>query len=804
VIDARLLIPAAASWGGAVAVTVGLRTVFDPVTRHDWAIWTLAGGGVAALLLLVAGTVGTLTRWTRGRQRLTVVVVALAGLLLGISSAASHVLALAPEQVAAWIQARATATVRGVVTSEAVTKSTSAAVWRTAPRLEYRVATSTIAARGQALDVDLPIIVRLPVTSTAPAVGADIVLAGRLGPPAAQSDVAAVMTVSTRAPQVTQVSSPGWVDVVTGSMRAGLRRSLVGTPPDAGALVAGLAIGDESAQSTLLRTQMRTSGLAHLTAVSGGNVSIVVVTVLALATAVRLPVVARVLASLFALVFFVILVGPAPSVIRAAAMAGLVLVGLLVGGRRAGPSVLAASLIVLVVLAPGLTASWGFALSAGATAGVILLSARTAAWLVRWPPTARLPPALRDGLSVTIAAQVATVPLLVAMGSSIGWVTLPANILAMPVVAPVTILGLLSAIGSPVAPVLATALAHAAAWPAAWIAFVAARCSALPGARLPVPSGWGGVLVLLGIAVALAWGARGVRRAYPHGVPRGLRIASCALLSVAVVMAVVLPPGRRAWPPLGWLMIMCDVGQGDGLLLHVADHAAVVVDVGPEPEAIHRCLDDAQVAVVPAVILTHFHADHVGGLEGVLRDRPVGVLLATPVRDPPEEAELVDRTAADHGLFVQPISAGDERTVGQLTWRAVWPKRTIPSRSVPNNASVVLIVETAGHRLLLMGDAEPEAQAAASPDFAAVPYDVIKVPHHGSQYQHPLLTSWAPAPVALISVGAGNVYGHPAAATVSAWHGIGALVVRTDENGDAAVVPDGGGVAVAVRRGSPQ
>jgi competence protein ComEC len=185
----------------------------------------------------------------------------------------------------------------------------------------------------------------------------------------------------------------------------------------------------------------------------------------------------------------------------------------------------------------------------------------------------------------------------------------------------------------------------------------------------------------------------------------------------------------------------------------------------------------------------------------VLRDREVAAVLANPLRDPQGEAVLVDEVLADRGLPLTPVAAGDVRAVGDVTWRALWPRRVIHAGSVPNNASLVLAVTVRGHSLLLAGDIEPEAQAAVAADLRAQPFDVVKVPHHGSRYQSPLLTSWAPAPIALISVGAENDYGHPAQETIDAWRAAGALVARTDLNGDVAVVASGSGLGVVVRDG---
>ena len=124
----------------------------------------------------------------------------------------------------------------------------------------------------------------------------------------------------------------------------------------------------------------------------------------------------------------------------------------------------------------------------------------------------------------------------------------------------------------------------------------------------------------------------------------------------------------------------------------------------------------------------------------------------------------MDEVLATAGMTIEEVTAGDARSAGAVQWRTIWPRRRITSGSVPNNASLVLMLTVADRRILLTGDIEPEAQAAVAADLQLQRFDVVKVPHHGSRYQSPLLTSWAPAPVALISVGAGNDYGHPVSA----------------------------------------
>lgn len=233
-------------------------------------------------------------------------------------------------------------------------------------------------------------------------------------------------------------------------------------------------------------------------------------------------------------------------------------------------------------------------------------------------------------------------------------------------------------------------------------------------------------------------------------------------------------------------------------MLHAGRATGVVVDAGPDPATIDTCLDRLGIRQVPLVVLTHFHADHVDGLPGVLSGRRVGEIDVTDDRDPPYGAEEVDRDAAAVGLTpTLPAYAGTRR-IGAVTLQTLWPPpHWVPAD--PNDASVVMLATVGGVRILLAGDAEPPSQEGISRAWPGLRADVLKVPHHGSRYQDPAFLSSVGAPLALISVGADNDYGHPAPETLALLQQTGAEVLRTDLEGDLAVAVQDGRLGVSHR-----
>ncbi|WP_103503813.1 ComEC/Rec2 family competence protein [Streptomyces sp. SM12] len=618
-------------------------------------------------------------------------------------------------------------------------------------------------------------------------------LSARTAPPSGSgADIAAVLFVRGSGPPQ-PLAGPSAVQRAAGMLRERLREATDGLPADPRGLLPALIVGDPSRVPEDLDEAVRATDLTHMIVVSGAHLSLVLAVLIGSAgtasraerggLAARFGVPLRVTAILGgALVLgFVVLCRPGPSVLRAAVCGAITLLAIATGRRRSLLPALAAATLLLILYDPTHAQSFGFLLSVLATGALLTIAPGWSLALQR----RGVPPRLAEGLAVAAAAQSVCAPVVAVFSARVSLVAIPANLLAELAFAPVLVIGWTAMLVAPVAMPPAEALAWLASWPARWIAWVARTGAALPGAEFGWPDGWWGAALLAALTVALVTLARVLPR-HPW------LAAGCALLVLlAAVRPQPLTQWLSGWPPPGWSLVACDVGQGDALVLSAGPGAAVVVDAGPDPGSVDDCLRTLGVRHVPLVVLSHFHADHVGGLAGVMRGRTVGEIHTTGVRDPASQAELVSGLASAAGVPIREVAAGEGGAVGELSWEVLWPPGGATALGA-NDASVTLLVRAAELTMLLPGDLEPPAQRqllAAHPDLP--PVDVLKVAHHGSAYQEPALLDALRPRWAVVSAGADNTYGHPAPATLRALEEAGATVLRTDVHGGVALTPAG-------------
>ncbi|MEU8355088.1 ComEC/Rec2 family competence protein [Nonomuraea sp. NPDC048882] len=815
---------------------------------------------------------------------------------------------------------------------------------------------------------------------------------GRLAKPIPGSLIAATLLVRGPPRVLTQ---PSGLQTAAGALRSGLRSAADVLPPDQRGLLPGLVVGDVSRMDPQVTADFKEAGLSHLNAVSGANLAIVAGATLAISRLIGLSLPLRAIFAAVAMLAFAIVARPSPSVLRALLMGLAAAIAMGTGRSKDGFAALTATVLFLILFAPELARSYGFALSVTATAGILILAPRWRDKLTgttretpspetephphsahphpahphpdrlhhdhahhdhahqafpdrdyadrdhihristdpfdldhpspyplnpghfqwghsQWghlgsdhsdlsrfaadrpspdssglhrhgsdhsdsgrldpdscnadrvcsghhvvdrceparrdpdaydpstpapdrrnvddpsprhthlrhsdphgsgPPHSdphgselrhqgpdsgfswRVPRWMAEAVAVPAAAQLAVTPVLVLMAGQLTPVAVIANLLVAPAVAPATLLGFGAALIAPVWPDGARLLVIPAGYAVGWIITVARWAVNLPFANVPWPAGLAGLgLLLLALVVAALLLRRRAWRAM------ALTAAGAALLTVLVIR-----PITGAWPPRNWLMVMCDVGQGDGLVISAGPGRGVVVDTGPDPVTMDRCLRRIGIEDVPLLVLTHPHADHVNGLTGVLRNRRVGAVVVSPQRTDARSVARVSSTLAHHRIPEWTAPPGTRWRFGPSELTVLAPEVTADDMhgygegSAINNSSVVMHVRWRAGSILLSGDLETEAQEQLH-HHLTVRADLLKTPHHGSNRQSPAFLSSLGARAALISVGADNDYGHPAESTLNLLRRLGLTIYRTDQDGDLAVVErEEGGMAVVAR-----
>jgi competence protein ComEC len=545
---------------------------------------------------------------------------------------------------------------------------------------------------------------------------------------------------------------------------AGLGR---GMPAREAALARGFVLGEDEEIDARTEEDFRRAGLSHLLAVSGQNVTLLALLAMPLLGAFGIPLRERLLWVLALIAVYVPVAGAGPSIQRAAVMGAIGVLATFGGRRSSRLYALALAALVTLAIDPGIGADVGWQLSFAAVLGILLIAsplrraieARVGKGAWRRP--------LAEGVAVAVAATVATAPLIAFHFEELSTTTLVANVLALPAVAPAMWLGMCAAALAQLPGVPLEPLNGLDALLLAYVAQVASWCAAPEWATLRVHlDGIGLLFAYLGLAVGLL-----ACRRWPRQV--------AALGAVSLACALPLPHlggAGDSGPPLGLEVDVLDVGQGDAILFRPRGAPAVLVDGGPPGDGLARMLETSGVDSLGAVVATHDQSDHVGGIEELFGTIPVGRLVYARLG-----GALLSRAVAA-GVRPERVAAGRELRSGPLRLQVLWPPPELlpgPAPDDPNQLALVIAARWRSFTMLLTADAEAE-----SVPIEPGPVDVLKVAHHGSDDAGlgSLLDRIRPR-LAVISVGAGNPYGHPTPETLATLARHRVPTLRTDEAG---------------------
>jgi len=632
--------------------------------------------------------------------------------------------------------------------------------------------------------------VRWPRTLRAPA-GAEMEVVGRWRPrpgrfdrPAGILIVSAVRTLTLRA---------GPADHLRNALHGGATRLYGQRAP----LVDALVLGRRGDLDPGLLEDFAGSGLVHLLSISGFHLGLLAGWVYAL---LRLAGTGRgragLAAALFAVAYTLFLGWPAPAA-RAAALTVLLAVQRVRQRMPQGAALLGATALAVLLFDPWAVLDLGGWLSVTALWGAMTFSA--------WSDRRLGQSALLRMLSGSAGATLATAPVTAAALGTVALAGLGLNLVAIPLAALVVPAVVASLLVAMVLPSLASPLAAGAGIGLGLLQEVARWGAALPGGHVVVPATIPSAAPWAVLLVAVVWS---IRR-----TTRGEAVRRWGWVATAMVWAWLLSavlPALRVRPDGGSELALhfLDVGQGDAAAIRTPAGHWVLVDAGPTGPA----SDAGRSVVVPflrrhgvrrieALVLSHAHADHLGGVPSVLDRIPAGEVidpaLSTP--DPLYAGFLAQLDELDEPWMR--ARRGDSFVIDSVRFRVLHPDTAWVGWGTDlNENSLVLLVEYRSFRAILAGDAGLPVEALLAGRVG--PVDLLKVGHHGSRGATgaPWLRELRPA-VAVISVGEGNRYGHPSPEALGRLAGAAVEVYRTDRDGSIEVRTDGSSMTIRSRRG---
>ncbi len=571
-----------------------------------------------------------------------------------------------------------------------------------------------------------------------------------------------------------------------GSIRHWIKeRNLAHLPRKDAGLLNGVVLGDTSSIDEGLDEMFRITGLTHILAASGINIALVVGALWPLLRFLRLRARAQVLVLVAFAAFYTLISGMSPSISRAFLMSTIMLTAWLLGRETNIAASLAAAALVLLIADPFVLYDIGFQLSFAATASLIAFT----------PALERLmedvPKSLRSALSVTLAAQIGVLPIIIYYFGQVSAISLVANFIIVPLAASALVLGMVVLPIEAVAPLLANPVYLILSVNLKAMIYGTDLLSKAPGASMSL--GQPSLIEVALFYIVIAVGGLFLRR-----IKLRLRLGHVVLILVAISVTSVWWQVGRSLSPSQLEVTFLDVGQGDSTMLNAPDGTRLLIDTGPDPGIIKRKVEKRGVVKIDALLISHAHSDHIGGARKILDTVSVGSLLYPASIKDEKSCALLLSYARRKGVKCIPVEDGDILHLGKCM---EIDTLYADIADTGNDESAVVIVKYGKLSMLFTGDAGENIEQKLIMERKSIDVDILKVGHHGSATAstRDFLRAVSPV-VSVISVGKNNMYGHPARSTIGRLLAAGSKIYRTDRDGDVTIKSDGKAYQVYVEK----